>query len=90
MELTSTVHCTTRVLATLHEDGELALKVVGHAEYAPGRTTSAEVVDLPAEISDPVKAALMAALEAGAVALGPRIARAIAKSAEVSAAHGEI
>lgn len=92
MELTTTITCRTRVVATLEETGELSLKAFAETEYAPGRTTSADVglAEFPEAVRAELKTALEAALTAAAATLGPRIAAARLKSAEVAATYGEI
>lgn len=92
MELTTTVKCDTRVSATLEEDGRFSVNVFAAAEYAKGRTTTAQVAghELDPEKVAAAAAALQALQEDAAAKLGPRLNRAIHKSAEVSAAHGEI
>jgi hypothetical protein len=90
MELTTTVDCRCRVSATLEETGELSLKVFGQADYAKGRSTTAEVIDIPPVLRENVKAALHEVLKAAEPALGPRIQRSIHISGTVAAAHGEI
>lgn len=92
MELTTKVDCRVSVSATLRENGELSVKVFGQAEYAKDRTATAEVsgADLPPAEVEAVKVALGAVLESASKKLGPRVARAIHKSVEVAAAHGEI
>lgn len=92
MELVTKVEAATRVSASLTEDGALSLKVFASADYAKGRSATAE---LPVAALDPekvaaVKAALQAVLEDAAPKLGAPLTRALVKSAEVSAAHGEI
>ncbi len=105
MDLVQKITAKTRVSATLEEDGTLSLKVFGQAEYAKGKTTTAEVgaedlgfdkeqkefdPKLQAKLLDDVKAALKAVLADAAPILGQRVGKAIHKSAEVAAAHGEI
>lgn len=92
MELTTRITAQTRVSATLEESGTLSLKVFAESEYAPGRTTTAEVPmsELPQPVQDAVAAALREALEAAAAVLGRRVARAILKSTEVASGFGEI
>lgn len=94
MELVSTITARTRASAGLEEDGSLSLKVFAEAEYAPGMTTTAEVqlAEIDPEKADAVKAALAAVLvdEGVNALLGDRLPKAVLKSAEISAAHGEI
>jgi len=90
MELTQTITCITRVSASLEEDGRLAIKVFAQADYAKGRSTTAEVADIPGPLREAAQKALQAILDEAAPRLGPRIGHAIHKSAEVAAAHGEI
>lgn len=100
MELTQTIKCQTRVSASLDESGTLSIKVFGTAEYAPGTketpgpTTTAEVFgnEIPEGVRDALRAAMQAALDGTEVQklLGDRIGKAIHKSAEIAAAHGEI
>lgn len=90
MKLTTVVEAKTRVCATLEEDGTFSLKAFAEAEYAPGKTTTAEVhITDPTQV-DAVKAALHAALTGAAQILGGRLNKSIHTSAEVSARHGEI
>jgi hypothetical protein len=92
MELITKINATTRVSAGLEEDGTLSLKVFAQAEYAPGKTTTAEVPS--SEIPDALKAKVAQALadvaEHAQPALGPRLQRAMVKSHEVSAQMGEL
>jgi hypothetical protein len=92
MELKQTIVCTTRVCASLEEGAGASVKVFGQAEYAKGRTTTAEVSQH--EIPEALRAKLTGVLEEirthAEGALGQRIGRAIHKSAEVAAAHAEI
>jgi hypothetical protein len=92
MELTTTIACRCRVSAGLEEDGRLSVKVFGEAEYAEGRTTTAEVPghEIADALKDKLAAVLGEILAAATPALGPRVAKAIHKSTEVAAAHGEI
>ena len=100
MELKQTIQCTTRVCASLEENGSVSIKVFGSAPYAPGGddapgpTTTAEVgaADIPEALRATLASALAAVLADEQVqqVLGNRIGQAIHKSAEVAAAHGEI
>lgn len=92
MKLTTTIECTCRASAQIAEDNTLSLKVFAEAEYAPGRTTTADVQlsELPPAIVSAVQVALAAARDAAAALLGARIQQSVHKSAEVAAAHGEI
>lgn len=89
MKLTTTIECTTCVAARLADDGTCDVKVFGHAEYARGRTTTAEIA-VPPEVAAKVAAALTDARAAVMAALGPAMQKAIAKSADVAAARGEL
>jgi coenzyme F420-reducing hydrogenase beta subunit len=92
MELRTTVSAKVRACATLEEDGTVSVKAFASADYAPGCTTtvSVESQEIPEKVRQAVAAALLEVQNAAAVTLGVRIQRAIAKSAEVAAAHGEI
>ena len=90
MKLVTTIECQPRAVASLEEDGTLAVKVFASAEYAPGMTTTAEYHDVSSEKKEALKAALQAVLDEASEKLGPKIAQAVYKSTEISAAHGEI
>lgn len=93
MELTQTIQCTTRVSATLEEGAEQATaKVFASAEYAKGRSTTAEVGahEVPPAMITELTRVLGAIRAHAEKTLGARIGTAIHKSAEVAAAHGEI
>jgi hypothetical protein len=91
MQLQTTIDATTRVSAQLEGAGALRVTVFAQAAYAPGRTTTAAIEI--AEIPEPLRAELARVLTAihdqAAPALGPRLQRAIAKSAEIAAQMGE-
>jgi hypothetical protein len=90
MQLTQKIDCVCRVTATYEEDGRLAIKVFGQAEYAKGRTTTADVVEIPESLQAKAKTVLEEILIAAAPVLGARLGKAVHKSAEVAGAHGEI
>jgi len=92
MELHATISCTVRGSAQITEQGDLSLKVFAQAEYAPGRTTTAEVQmhELSAETQAAVQGALAAAVAEALELLGSRIQKAMHKSHDVSVALREI
>lgn len=90
MELTSKIAAHCRVVASLEESGELTVKAFAQAEYARGRTTTADVIEIPPAVRAHVEDALRAVLEAAMPALGVRIQRAVHKSTEIAAAMGEL
>jgi hypothetical protein len=92
MELRTTVQAKVRVCASLEEDGTAIVKAFAEAEYAPGCTTTAsvEVNEIPERLKAAVAAALLEAQKFAESLLGQRIPRAIAKSAEIAAPHGEV
>lgn len=89
MKLTTTLECGARVCATFADDGQCTVKVFAQAEYAKGRTTTAEVPASP-KASAAIALAMKAALEEVAPQLGPALQRAIAKSTEVAVQRGEL
>jgi hypothetical protein len=90
MELTAKIAAHCRVVATLEESGELTVKAFAQAEYATGRTTTAEVIEIPPALRAQVEAVLGLVLEAAMPALGERIQRAVHKSTEIAASMGEL
>lgn len=93
MELTSKIKADCRVSASLDGDtGESIVKVFAQADYAEGMSATAELPadDIPMELRARVQDALAAVLAYAEGKLGPRMAKALVKSAEVAAQFKEI
>lgn len=92
MDITHTIDATCRLSLGYTEAGELSVKVFGQADYAPGRSTTAEVSgsELSSAVRQQLEAAARAALDEASPKLGPRLMQAIVKSTEVAASMGEL
>ena len=93
MDITSTISCQCRVVASLEaETHVVSVKVFAEAEYAPGRGTTAELGrdELPRDLVERVRAVLAEVQAYAEPKLGARIQHAIFKSAEVAILMGEL
>lgn len=90
MKVVSKLEAKVRVTASLDQDSQaLAVSVFAQTEYAPGRTTTAQVHDVPEALQDSLRAILNEIGRHAETDLGNKIQQAVFKSVEVGAQMGE-
>lgn len=92
MEIKTTLTAACRVCATLEEDTRLSVSVFGVAEYAPGRTTTAQLTteNIRTDLVERLRGVLVDIAAEHEHALGRKLQQAVYKSTEIAVQMGEL
>lgn len=89
VELQQPIQAALVATVRLTEAGDFSAKVSAAAEYAKGRSASAEI-EIPEEIAEQIRKLLVDAMGASAEKLGPRLALARFQALEAARRLGEV